>query len=147
MHPEWSLHSDVTSRNIFTMIEAKEYLQKDEAKRRREASGGRKDLHKKNKEQNGIFTMSRKRGIFIEKITPKRISSKCREKGYIMIKKMTHRKTSSRSPGRKEHRYRTDDTKQYIQNTAEKKHHPNVAENMYPPKTSASQKNPFAATS
>ncbi|EUD64016.1 hypothetical protein C922_05604, partial [Plasmodium inui San Antonio 1] len=28
-----------------------------------------------------------------------------------------------------EHRYKTDDTKKYIQNTAGKEHHPNVAEN------------------
>ncbi|EUD64205.1 hypothetical protein C922_05416 [Plasmodium inui San Antonio 1] len=87
MHPEWLLHNDVTSRKIFTIIAAKEYLQKDQTKKRREASRRRKNLHKENKERNNIFTMSRKRGIFIEKITPKRISSECRQKGYIIIKK------------------------------------------------------------
>ncbi|EUD64230.1 hypothetical protein C922_05385 [Plasmodium inui San Antonio 1] len=147
MHPEWLLQNDVTSRKIFPIIEAEEYLQKEETKKRRAARRRRKDLHKKNKERSSIFTMSPKTGIFIEKIPTKKISSRCAERGYIMIKEMTDRKTSSRSPGKKKHRYKRDYTEQYIQNTATEKYHPNAAERMSVHKKNDSQKNSFAVTS
>ncbi|EUD64540.1 hypothetical protein C922_05056 [Plasmodium inui San Antonio 1] len=64
-HPEWHLHNDVTSRKIFTIIEAKEHLQRDRRRKRRGHTRRRKNLDKKNKERNNILTMPREGGIFI----------------------------------------------------------------------------------
>ncbi|EUD64009.1 hypothetical protein C922_05613 [Plasmodium inui San Antonio 1] len=81
MHPEWHLHSDVTSRKIFTIIGAKEHLQRDRRRKRRGHTRRRKNLHKKNKERNRILTVPRKRGIFIRGITHGRTFSEGYKKG------------------------------------------------------------------
>ncbi|EUD64347.1 hypothetical protein C922_05266 [Plasmodium inui San Antonio 1] len=80
MHSEWQLHSHVTSRKIFTIIEAKENLHRGVAKEHAEDTRRKNNLHKKNKQRNSTLTMPWKTRIFIKEITYDRTSSKCRKK-------------------------------------------------------------------
>ncbi|EUD64043.1 hypothetical protein C922_05579 [Plasmodium inui San Antonio 1] len=81
MQPEWHLHSDMSSRKIFTIIEAKEHLRNDKGRKRRGDTRRKKNLHKENKERSSIVTMPLKTSIFIKEITHGRKSSECRKKG------------------------------------------------------------------
>ncbi|EUD68434.1 hypothetical protein C922_00830 [Plasmodium inui San Antonio 1] len=80
MHSEWHLHNDVTSRNIFTIIEAREHLQKDETRKHPEHTRRRKHLDRENHTPKDIFRMPRRRYMIVKKITHRKISSRCREK-------------------------------------------------------------------
>ncbi|EUD64922.1 hypothetical protein C922_04654 [Plasmodium inui San Antonio 1] len=100
------------------MIIANKHIQDDGTKENPEDTRRRKHPHKKNKKQHHSGTIPQKKGIFIEEIAHERKSSGGRERGYIIVEKMTHRKTSSRSHGRREDPSRTNDTKQYIEAAA-----------------------------
>ncbi|EUD64083.1 hypothetical protein C922_05538 [Plasmodium inui San Antonio 1] len=100
------------------MIGAKGHVQNDRTKGDHEDTRRREHPHRKNKEQDTSLTMPQEKGIFIEEIAQERTSSEDREKGYIIVEKMRHRKTSSRSRGRREHPYKTNDTKRYIETAA-----------------------------
>ncbi|EUD64535.1 hypothetical protein C922_05097 [Plasmodium inui San Antonio 1] len=76
-----SLQDEATSKGILTIIEAREDVQNDATRRRPEDPSRREPLHKKNKGQNSILTLSRRGGIFIEKITEQEPTSQCREEG------------------------------------------------------------------
>ncbi|EUD64189.1 hypothetical protein C922_05426 [Plasmodium inui San Antonio 1] len=80
MDPEWHLHDEVNSRNIFTIIEAKEHLQKDETRKHREHTSRRKGFDRENQTPKDIFRMPRRRYIIVKKITHRKISSRYRER-------------------------------------------------------------------
>ncbi|EUD64328.1 hypothetical protein C922_05287 [Plasmodium inui San Antonio 1] len=120
IQPEGHLHDDAAKRNLFRMIGAKKHVQNDGTKQNPEATRRRKHPHKENKKQDPSLTMPQKKALFLEKIAHERTSSGRREKVYILVEKMTHRRTSSRSRGRREHPYKTNDTKQYIEAAAGK---------------------------